>query len=292
VSHAQVCEFVNANSQCSAVLTDIDPNLHDDFLLESLQMNVKVSATGTGKRKHTLSAERLAANGGISLDAAKQTLEVTTQRGVRTVANPSLSRRFRTNDRQLRYRRLRCNMYMDTLNANTVVLKRGNKYAQIFATRLGWYCAFPIKAKSDAHSALSSLFARDGVPNVMVMDGAKEQILGDFRRKCREAGCHVRQTEPHSPWMNMAENGVRELKKSSARQMLLKHSPKRLWDDCLEFQAFIKSHTAGNHYELNGEYPETVLYQEKQPTSQSSPNMAGTTGSSTGTLRSHTQKTS
>jgi hypothetical protein len=42
-------------------------------------MNVKVSATGTGKRKHTLSAERLAANWGISLDAAKQTLEVTTQ---------------------------------------------------------------------------------------------------------------------------------------------------------------------------------------------------------------------
>jgi hypothetical protein len=59
--------------------------------------------------------------------------------------------------------------------------------------------------------------------------------------------------------MNMAENGVRELKKSSARQMLLKHSPKRLWDDCLEFQAFIKSHMACNHYELKGECPETML---------------------------------
>jgi hypothetical protein len=259
VSRARACDFANVNSQCSAVLTDIDPNLHDDFLLESLEMNVKVSATGTGKRKHTLSAERLAKNWVISLDAAKQTLEVTTQRGVRTVANPSLSRRFRTNDRQLRYRRLRCDMYTDTLDAKTVVSKRGNKYAQIFATRFGWYRAFPLKAKADAHFGLSTLFARDGVPNVMVMDGAKEQIQGDFRRKCREAGCHVKQTEPHSPWMNMAENGVRELKKSSARQMLLKHSPKRLWDDCLEFQAFIKSHTAGNHYELKGECPETVL---------------------------------
>jgi hypothetical protein len=108
------------------------------------------------------------------------------------VANPSLSRRFRTNNRQLRYTRLRCDMYMDTLDAKTVVSKRGNMYAQIFATRLGWYWAFPIKAKSDAQSALSTLFARDGVLNVMVMNGAKEQIPGDFRRKCCKAGCHVR----------------------------------------------------------------------------------------------------
>jgi hypothetical protein len=80
VSHARACDLVNANSQCLAVLTGIGPNLHHgDFLLESLQMNVKVSATGTGKRKHTLSAERLATNWGISLDAAKQTLEVTTK---------------------------------------------------------------------------------------------------------------------------------------------------------------------------------------------------------------------
>jgi hypothetical protein len=93
----------------------------------------------------------------------------------------------------------------------------------------------------------------------MVMDGAKEQTLGDFRRKCRKASSHIKQTEPHSPWMNMAENGVRELKKASARQMLKKHSPKRLWDDCLELQAYIKSHTAGTDFGLNGKTPETML---------------------------------
>ena len=99
--------------------------------------------------------------------------------------------------------------------------KRGNKYAQVFATRFGWYRgAFPLKTKSEAHEAVSILFARDGVPNTIVMDGVKEQTLGDFRRKCREASCHIKQTEPHSPWMDMAENGVRELKKASARQML------------------------------------------------------------------------
>jgi hypothetical protein len=46
VLHAGACDFADANSQCLVVLTDIDPNLHDDYLLESLEINVKVSATG------------------------------------------------------------------------------------------------------------------------------------------------------------------------------------------------------------------------------------------------------
>jgi hypothetical protein len=42
--------------------------------------------------------------------------------------------------------------------------------------------------EKDAHEALSLLFHRDGVTNVMIMDGAKAQIQGDFRRKLCEAG--------------------------------------------------------------------------------------------------------
>ena len=162
------------------------------------------------------------------MDATKQTLQVTTQCGVRRTTNPSLSRRFRTNDRQLRYLRLRWNMYTNTLDAKAVTSKRGNKAAQIFATRFGWFRAFPFKFKSEAHQALSVFFARDGVPNVMVKDRVREQTLGDFRRKCREASCHIRQTEACSPWMTAPENEVQELKKASVSQMLKKHSPKRL----------------------------------------------------------------
>ncbi len=169
VSRDRACAFVSSTSQCSAVLTDIDPNLHEDYLLESLERNVQVSSTATGRRKGNLTAERLAKNWSIPLASAKQTLKVTTQRGIRTTANPSLSRRFRTNDRQLRCRRLRCDMHMDVLTS-----KRGNKHAQMFATRFGWHHAFPMKAKSDAHEAAASLFVRAGAPNAMAMDGAKE----------------------------------------------------------------------------------------------------------------------
>jgi hypothetical protein len=35
--------------------------------------------------------------------------------------------------------------------------------------------------EKDAHEALLLLFHRDGVPNIMVIDGTKAQIQGDFR---------------------------------------------------------------------------------------------------------------
>jgi hypothetical protein len=50
----------------------------------------------------------------------------------------------------------------------------------VFCTANVWTRAFPVAKKKDAHEALSLLFHRDGVPKVMVMDGAKEQIQGGF----------------------------------------------------------------------------------------------------------------
>ena len=54
--------------------------------------------------------------------------------------------------------------------------------------------------KGDTHEDLSLLFQCDEVPPKMIVDGSKEQTLGDFKRKVAEAGCHLRQTEPESLW--------------------------------------------------------------------------------------------
>ena len=113
--------------------------------------------------------------------------------------------------------------------------------------------------KSDAHQGLSLLFARDGVPNALIMDNAKEQVLGEFRKKARDADCWIRQTEAYSPWSNHAELAIRELKKACARRMLKAKVPKRLWDDCLEMEAYIKSNTYNGHPMLKGETPETAV---------------------------------
>ena len=112
---------------------------------------------------------------------------------------------------------------------------------------------------SYAHETLSLLFKKDGVPSTMVMDGSKEQTLGKFRKKCREAACHVRQTEPLSPWSNYAEVSIKQLKLASGRDLRRSKCPKMLWDDCIERQVYIRSFTAHDIYSLQGEVPETLV---------------------------------
>jgi hypothetical protein len=53
----------------------------------------------------------LAKNWGIGIEAAKRVSLVTNQRGIRRMIHPSLTKRYKTNDRQLRYRRLPVTMY-------------------------------------------------------------------------------------------------------------------------------------------------------------------------------------
>jgi hypothetical protein len=119
----------------------------------------------------------------------------------------------------LRYRRLPLTLFTDTIYS-TILLRQGNKAAQVFCDGAGWGRAFPMKKEKEAHEELSLLFHRNGVPNVMVMDGAKAQVQGEFRRKLRDAGCHIRQTEPHTQSSNMGEGGVRELNQGVGMQML------------------------------------------------------------------------
>ena len=238
-----------------------------DSFLSVLQMNVNISSTSSSKnvydvhstsRRKSVDAELLARRWDIGLEAAKRTVKSTTQRGVRTVLHPSLSRRFRTNDRQLRYRRLRSDIFGDTLIANSKS-RRGNKYAQVFGTSYGWSRVFPMRLKSEAHEGLSLLFKRDGVPPKIIVDGSKEQTQGEFRKKARQADCFIKQTEPYSPFQNAAEGVIGQLKLGAGRKMVKMNSPKVLWDDCLELESFIRSNTAHDIYELGGEVPETIM---------------------------------
>jgi hypothetical protein len=174
-------------------------------------------------------------------------------------APTTLSRRFRTNDRQLRYRRIPHEVYTDTMKANTVSWFRQNRYAQVFCTRFGWTRVYPIRSKAEAHEGLTMMFQRDGVPLSIIMDGSKEQTMGEFRKKARAAGCRIKQTEPYSPWQNAAESAIRELKRAAGRKMIESKCPRQLWDHCIELESMIRSSTALDSYELNGQVPETIV---------------------------------
>jgi hypothetical protein len=66
-------------------------------------------------------------------------------------------------------------MFTDTMYS-TIISRQQNKAAQIFCSDFSFVRAFPMKKESEAHEALSLLFHRDGVPNVMVMDVSKAQV--------------------------------------------------------------------------------------------------------------------
>ena len=112
---------------------------------------------------------------GISPEKALRTIRSTTQRGMRNTSQHSLTKRIPTKDRSLRYRRLLHQLFADTLISGTTS-RRGNKYAQVFATSFGWTRVYPMSQKGLAHEGLSLLFQRDGVPSAYIVDGSKERF--------------------------------------------------------------------------------------------------------------------
>ena len=77
----------------------------DESFGSYLESFVQIDLTSTS-RKATIAYDVLAERWGIHPDHARTTVLRTTEHGVRNIANPALSHRFRTNDWMLRYRRL------------------------------------------------------------------------------------------------------------------------------------------------------------------------------------------
>ena len=195
---------------------------------------------------------------GISPKKAFNMIQDITQHGVHTVLHLSLSRQFRTIDHQLLYRRLLHKVYSDTLFATTVS-RRSNRCAQIFATNFDWPCSIPIKLKNKVHDAPSLLFQWGRVPPAVICDNAKEMILEEFNQKLNKALCHLKQMEPFTPWLNAAKREVNELKKRSSRKLIKSITPKRLWNDCLELESYIRSNTLHAIYKLDGDVSKSIM---------------------------------
>ncbi len=70
-----------------------------------------------------------------------------------------------------------------------------------------------MRLKSAAPETLSLVIKHDGLPLRMIVDKPKEQSLEMFRKKCKEADCHLVNTEPYSPWQQAPEGGIKETKR-------------------------------------------------------------------------------
>ena len=79
---------------CSRVLQEISSTLNDEVFLSSLKSDVNISLVSSKKRSG-ITAEDLVQNWGIGLEAAKRTVEATTQKGGEVYSQYVLIQRIR-----------------------------------------------------------------------------------------------------------------------------------------------------------------------------------------------------
>ena len=216
-----------------------------------------VSSTPQGP----ISTKELEERWGISKEMARSTILATTQRLIRSLLEPSLNKRFATNDRMLRYDRISCDIFMDTYFAAKELGPsiRGFTCAQLFVSDFGFVKVKPMKLKSELPLALKSFFKGVGVPNKIVCDGAPEQVKGESRRLCQKCDCEVVQLERATPWANRAEGHVGIVKSQTKTDLKISNSPMVLWCYASERRANILSSSTRNIYELSGQVPLTKL---------------------------------
>ena len=153
--------------------------------------------------------------------------------------------------------------FLTVLTAATVLWVSGvmsTCLTVLTAATVLWSRTIPMTKKSDASFALDRLLRHEGFRPEMIMDGSKEKNIVDFARKLRDAGCHRTQIETHSPWMNLCEGEVHELKRGLTRKMLKQNVPKKLWDHFLELESRIRSATTLPSFDLDHQTPEAKMH--------------------------------
>ena len=154
----------------SNITTTHEPTVSTDAFTSSLLERLNIRSMSSARRNR-VSPETPFEKWDIGLATAKRTTRMTTQTAVKTVEHPSLQRRFRTNDRQLRYRRLNTTffsgIYFDSIKST-----RGNTCTQIWTNDILWARFDPMSSKKHAHHSSKKVFKNDRVSSKIVMDDA------------------------------------------------------------------------------------------------------------------------
>jgi len=231
-------------------------SVHGERSISATITDVPSQRTFISKERHSaVTAEQLSERWNIGLAQSKQTLRVTTQRGVRSAILP-LSRRYRT-DRMYNQRKLRGQrFYTDTLFGKYKSVTN-NTCAQLFANKSFFAKVYPMEKKSFAGAALRQFIRDFGVPEKLTFDGSGEQTgpKTEFMKHVRDYAIDYHVTEPNRPQQNRAETVIREVKKRWFRQMVKRKVPKRLWDYGMVWACEVMSLTSNSSFSLEGRTP-------------------------------------
>ena len=225
---------------------------------EALLDNLMASTAQDGKSRG-VDPEHLSKIWRISHDDAKRTIDVTTQTSIQK-DNPVLSRNYSTNDRMLRYKRIKDFFFMDTFFATKKggQSSRGHTCCQLFVTDKGFIYVVPMKRKSEVLLAIKQFDKEVGAPDSFVADMSGEQMSSEVKKFCNDIGTMLRALEEGTPWSNKAELYIGLIKEAVRKDMHKSNSPLCFGDYCVERRARINNLTAKDAFRLHESTPHTL----------------------------------
>jgi hypothetical protein len=195
----------------------------------------------TTDRHSKVGPEELAKKWNIGLETAKNTIQETTQNGIRTAVHP-MSRRVRVDHLHLHRPLLRSSWYCNTLLAK-VKSRLGNTCANVF-TQGKFTKVAPMMTRAEAGKSLVEFTDDVGNPKVLVTDNAGE-FTGrstKFVKEARRIRIKLHTTEQGQKNQNhAAEREIGFLAKRGKLRMIKKKVPKRLWDFGLIYESELLS---------------------------------------------------
>ena len=157
----------------------------------------------------------------IPFKMAEETLQVTSQLN-RHGENTSLARNLGTNDRMLRYRRIKSHFFTDTFFVTAKAKSsRGYTHMQIFVSDKGFVKIYPMKSLTEYPSALRQFAKEFGAPDIMVADPHKSHASKEVMIFCYKIGTTLRLLEQKTQWANRAKLYVGLMKEAMRKDIQL-----------------------------------------------------------------------
>jgi hypothetical protein len=215
--------------------------------------------TFLSKDRHSnTTPETLSERWGLSVAQAALTLRATTRRLIRSALMP-LARRYRT-DRMFDVNRLEGTFATDTMDMRCKSI-HGEKFCQVFANKEFFAAAYPIERKADAHEPLDLFVNEYGAMELLISDGAKEQVgkHTEFQAKLKKYNIKSKVSERERSNQNPAEGVIREIRKKWYRQIFRTNCPRRIWNYGIPYVCAIMRMTASYAGTLQGRTPMEAL---------------------------------
>jgi hypothetical protein len=213
--------------------------------VNEIEYKWKVHGVITNDRHSKVTPKELSHKWNIGLQTAKDTLRVTTQKGIHTVIHP-MTWRVRVNHLHLHRQRLRGTWYTDTL-LSKVKLKLRNKCTNVY-TQGKFTRAIPMTSHKDAGKSLIEFTDNVGIPEWLVTDGTTTEFTGrhtEFVKEARHMRIMLHTTEQGRKNQNhAAKREIGFLSKRWKLRMTKKSVPKHLWDFGLVYESELLSHMA------------------------------------------------